>query len=125
MKITDNARAHHSSLLRADLCRGAVNKIRILRSCAGSMALAQLPSLVSLDLSNCERVDCQVLAHLAQAPVMHDLCLSGCAYIRDEGIQSVAALCKSLRRCDSCHGGLFLVSSGSLVMPLVQIAHNL
>ena len=64
------------------------------------MALAKLPSLVSLNLSNCERVDCQVLAQLAHAPALHDLLLSGCAYIRDEGIQSIAASCKSLRRYD-------------------------
>ena len=65
------------------------------------MALAKLPSLVSLTLSNCERVDCQVLAQLAQAPALQDLLVSGCAYIRDEGIQSIAASCKSLRRCRS------------------------
>ncbi len=66
--------------------------------CAGSIALARLPALTGLDLSNCERVDCQVLAELAQAPVLHTLILSGCAYIRDEGIKTIAASCKTLVR---------------------------
>ena len=72
--------------------------IECLNCCAGSMALAQLPSLMSLDLSYCERVDCQVLSQLAQAPVLQDVILSGCAYIQEEGITSLATSCKSLRR---------------------------
>ena len=86
---------------------------------AGSMALAKLPSLVSLTLSNCERVDCQVLAQLAQAPILRDLLLSGCAYIRDEGIQSIAASCKSLRRCDPPGPYLTSFVPASIAMRLV------
>lgn len=62
------------------------------------MALPRLPALTGLDLSNCERVDCQVLAQLARAPALHTLILSGCAYIRDEGIKSIAASCRTLVR---------------------------
>lgn len=74
--------------------------MRLIADCvAGSMALAQLPALTSLDLSNCERVDCQVLSQLAQASRLQTLVLSGCAYIRDDGIKALAASCTRLVRC--------------------------
>jgi hypothetical protein len=60
--------------------------------------VAALPDLAELDISSCERMDCGMLRALSRLNRLRSLRLTGCACIRDEGLQHLARGCTSLSR---------------------------
>ncbi len=64
----------------------------------GAGALASMSALEDLDLHRCERLDCEAMRRLSALGQLRSLRLSGCLYIKAEGLGHLARGCPLLSR---------------------------